>query len=174
MSKKIIIITCLICLSFSISAQTERGHWLLNPQFTAFDLSGTNNDLDKDNRFKLGMGFKGGNFLCDRLALLVGVGFKVDRQNDYKDNSINLNTGLRYYLFSKLYLSAELGYDKVWLREYSSNITRKRDYFYFGADLGYSIFVSQNVAIEPDVYWKYSFTDQRNEYGFKIGIGVFL
>ena len=81
MSKKIIIITCLICLSFSISAQTERGHWLLNPQFTAFDLSGTNNDLDKDNRFKLGMGFKGGNFLCDRLALLVGVGFKVDRQN---------------------------------------------------------------------------------------------
>lgn len=99
MSKKIIIITCLICLSFSISAQTERGHWLLNPQFTAFDLSGTNNDLDKDNRFKLGMGFKGGNFLCDRLALLVGVGFKVDRQNDYKDNSINLNTGLRYYLF---------------------------------------------------------------------------
>ena len=110
MSKKIIIITCLICLSFSISAQTERGHWLLNPQFTAFDLSGTNNDLDKDNRFKLGMGFKGGNFLCDRLALLVGVGFKVDRQNDYKDNSINLNTGLRYYLFSKLYLSAELGY----------------------------------------------------------------
>ena len=83
------------------------------------------------------MGFKGGNFLCDRLALLVGVGFKVDRQNDYKDNSINLNTGLRYYLFSKLYLSAELGYDKVWLREYS-------------------------------------FTDQRNEYGFKIGIGVFF
>lgn len=143
MPKKLIIILCLTCFWFSVSAQIEQGHWLLNPQFTAFDLSGTNNDLDKDNRFKLGMGFKGGNFLYDRLALLVGVGFKVDRQSDYKNNSLTLNTGLRYYLISKLYLSAEIGYDKVWLREYSSDITRKRDYFYFGADLGYSIFVSK-------------------------------
>ena len=174
MKKKIIIILGLVCLSFSISAQTEQGYSFLNPQFTAFDLSGTNNDLNEDNRFKLGMGFKGGNFLYDRFALLVGIGFNIDRQNDYRDNSINLNTGLRYYLFSKLYLSAELGYDKVWLREYSSDITRKRDYFYFGADLGYSIFVSQNVAIEPDVYWKYSFTDRLNEYGFKIGFSVFF
>lgn len=109
MSKKIIIITCLICLSFSISAQTERGHWLLNPQFTAFDLSGTNNDLDKDNRFKLGMGFKGGNFLCDRLALLVGVGFKVDRQNDYKDNSINIKHGIAILSFFEIIFVGRIG-----------------------------------------------------------------
>lgn len=174
MLRKLSIIIGLFYFFLSASAQTEQGYWLLNPQFTAFDLSGTNNDLDKNNRFKLGMGFKGGNFMYDRLALLVGIGFNIDRQNDYKNNSINLNTGLRYYLFSKLYLSAELGYDKVWFREYSSDITRKRDYFYFGADLGYSIFVSQNVAIEPDIYWKYSFTDRRNEYGFKVGFGIFF
>ena len=41
--------------------------------------------------------------------LLVGVGFKVDRQNDYKDNSINLNTGLRYYLFFEIIFVGRIG-----------------------------------------------------------------
>lgn len=164
----------LFTLILGMQAQTEAGRWMFNPQLTAFDLSGTENSLGTGDRFKLGVNFKGGSFIAENLAFLVGVGFQIDKQDNYKDNRLDLNTGLRYYLFSHLIIGAELGYQKGWIREYGGGKSRRPDYLTFGAELGYAIFLTQSVALEPGVYWRYSFTDKYNQYGVKVGFGIYF
>lgn len=175
MVKKIFLSICILLSAVARSqAQTEAGCWTFNPQLSAFSLTGSENSLGDDDRFKLGVNFKGGNFIAENLAFLVGVGFQIDKQDHYKDHRLNLSTGLRYYLFSHVIIGAELGYQKAWIREYGGEKTRKPDYFTFGAELGYAIFLTQNVSLEPGVYWNHSFTDKLNEYGLKLGFGIYF
>lgn len=172
--KYLFFLICLFCFIATTYSQTEKGYWVFNPQFTAFDLSGTENSLGKNDRFRLGVGVKTGNFIADNLAFIVGAGFQIDKQDNYKSNSLDLSTGLRYYLFSRLFIGAEIAYQKQWMRDYNSDRTRKPDYFLFNADIGYAIFLTHNISLEPGVYWKYSFADEYNQYGIKLGFGLYF
>ncbi len=174
LKKSLFSLICFFCLIVTTNAQTEKGYWFFNPQFSAFDLSGTENSLGKDDRLRLGIGVKTGNFIADNLAFIVGAGFQIDKQDKYKSNSFDLSTGLRYYLFSRLFLGAEVAYQKQWIRDYDNEKTRKPDYFLFNADIGYAIFLTHNISLEPGVYWKYSFADKYNQYGVKIGFGLYF
>ncbi len=174
LKKTVLLFICLLSFITTMNAQTEKGYWFFNPQFTAFDLSGTENSLGKNDRFKLGIGVKAGTFIADNLAFLAGAGFQIDKQDLYKSNSLDLSTGFRYYLFSRLFLGAEIAYQKQWMRNYESENTRKRDYFLFNAELGYAIFLTHNISLEPGVYWRYSFADEYNQYGVKIGFGLYF
>lgn len=40
--------------------------------------------------------------------------------------------------------------------------------------MGYAIFVSHNISLDPAVYWKHSFTDKFNQYGIKMGLSVYF
>lgn len=161
-------------LFFSVQGQTQKKCWVINPQISAFDLSTTKNSFDKDDKFSLALDFDGGTFIADNLALLVGAGFQVEKQGDYEDSRLNLGVGLRYYLFSRLFLGADLAYQKLWLRGYEGTDRRRPDYFMAGAELGYAIFVAYNVALEPAIYWKYSFADEYRQYGLKLGVAVYF
>ena len=157
-----------------IMAQTEKGKWMINPEITTFGVGGTDNDKSKSNRFNFGLGFKGGSFIYDDLLVNVGIGFDINKQEKWKDNSLQLSGGLKYYILSHLFLGAEIGYEREWLREYEGDKTLKNNYFFFGADLGYAIFITPNISIEPAIYWKHSFADRLNQYGFKVGFGLYF
>lgn len=169
----LLLLVVLFCQSAAFS-QTEQGKWFINPQLTALDISGIENSFNDHDRFKFGFGLKGGNFITKNLATIVGFGFQVDKQSEEKNNNLYLSAGVRYYLFSKLILGGDLGYEKVWKKDLADATTRKRDYFLMNLEVGYAIFLSENVALEPSVYWKYSFADRYNQYGLKLGIGVYF
>ena len=88
-----------------IMAQTEKGKWMINPEITTFGVGGTDNDKSKSNRFNFGLGFKGGSFIYDDLLVNVGIGFDINKQEKWKDNSLQLSGGLKYYILSHLFLA---------------------------------------------------------------------
>ena len=154
--------------------QTERGRWKFDPQITAFNVGGSDNGHGKNNKFKMGLAFNGGSFVYDNLLLNIGIGFQVDKQDSYKNNNLQFSAGMKYYILSRLFLGGEFGYERKWYRDYDASYTRKNNYVFFAADLGYAIFITRNFSIEPALYWKHSFADRLNEYGFKIGFGLYF
>ena len=80
---------------------------------------------------------------------------------------------IRYYTLTTLFLGVNAGYTHAWYKPKGSD-SQCRDYLYVGAELGYAIFVSQNISLDPAVYWKHSFTDKFNQYGIKMGFSVYF
>ena len=175
MVKKYLVFLLLLWIGIEgISAQTEKGVWMLNPQFTAFDLSGTENSSNQSDLFRLGVGFKGGNFLANDLLLQTGIGFQIERQGGYKNNALDISVGLRYYILSRLFMGAELGYEQQWIRNNGVSHYRHPSYLIFGLEAGYAFFINRTFAFEPGIYWEYSFIDRFMQYGLKLGFGVYF
>ena len=109
----------------------------------------------------------------DNMAILVGIGGDFAWNKEYKDNSIDIVGSIRYYTLTTLFLGVNAGYTHAWYKPKGSD-SKCRDYLYIGAELGYAIFVSQNISLDPAVYWKHSFTDKFNQYGIKMGFSVYF
>ena len=166
----------LFSFASGLMAQTEKGYWMINPQLTAFSTGSTDTDSKQPNRFNFGVGFKGDTFIYDDLLVSFGTGYNLDMQKkQWKENSLQLNGSVKYYFFSHLFLGAEIGYEHNWTR-YSGTgqKTQKSDYYYVGADLGYAVFITRNISIDPALYWKYSFIDRLNQYGFRLGFSLYF
>ena len=175
--KRIAHIIVLLLLPVStLMAQTEKGYWMINPHLSTFGISGTDTDHKKPNRFNFGLGFKGGTFIYDDLLVSFGAGYNLDMQKkQWKENSLQLNGAVKYYFFSHLFLGAEIGYEHNWTNYIgSTQKTQKSNYYYVGADLGYAIFITRNISVDPALYWKYSFIDRLNQYGFRLGFSLYF
>ena len=68
---------------------------------------------------------------------------------------------------------SEYGYTHAWYKPKDES-SACDDYLYVGAELGYAIFVSHNISLDPALYWKHSFTDQLDQYGLKVGLSVYF
>lgn len=174
MCKKWFLSVMILLLPVCVMAQTNKGDWVINPEITGFGLSSTENSDNSKRRFNLGIDLNGGKFIADNLAFMIGAGFEIDKQSNLKNNRLDLSAGLRYYVFSRLFVGAGLSYEKKWERSLDGQTKRSPNYFMFGADLGYAIFLTRNISLDPGVYWKYSFADKYNKYGIKIGFSIYL
>lgn len=141
-------------------AQFEKGKWVVNPSVTGLNLS-YNTGTDKAS---FGLEAKGGAFLMDNVALLVGAGaqWKGGGSDLYA-----LSVGGRYYI-SKVgvYVGADLNLN----RENWNGGDKTR--LGFGAEAGYAFFLSRTVTIEPAVYWDVN--KDRSEFGLKVGFGLYF
>ena len=81
--------------------------------------------------------------------------------------------GIRYYTLTTLFIGVNTGYTHAWYKPKDES-SACDDYLYVGAELGYAIFVSHNISLDPALYWKHSFTDQLDQYGLKVGLSVYF
>ena len=174
MTKKVLLTFLVIWLfSNTGSAQILKNTWIINPQLSGFNLGSTHTEDTGKETFDLGLKVEAGNFIANNLAILVGIGGDFAWNKEYKDNSSDIVGSIRYYTRTTLFLGVNAGYTHAWYKPKGSD-SQCRDYLYIGAELGYAIFVSQNISLDPAVYWKHSFTDKFNQYGIKMGFSVYF
>lgn len=157
--KKLMLLLCLLTATVAAQAQFERGKWIINPALTGLNLS-YNTDTDKA---RFGLGAKGGAFLADNVALLVGLGAEWKSGEDLYKASV----GGRYY-FDRigLYLGAEVN-----LKRYDwGSVDKTR--CGFAAEAGYAFFLSRSVTLEPALYWDVD--KDRSELGLRLGFGFYF
>ncbi len=174
MVKKILFTLAILCaLTNDVSAQILKNRWVFNPQVTAFNLGSTRTRDTGNDTFDLGLKVEAGNFIADNLAVLVGLGGDLAWNKEYKNNRVDVLGGLRYYTLTTMFIGVNMGYTHEWTKNQGES-TKKRDYLYVGAELGYAIFLTQNISLDPALYWKHSFTDQYDQYGLKMGFSVYF
>lgn len=157
--KKLMLLLCLMLATVGAQAQFEKGKWTFNTSVTGLNF--LYNTDEKDASF--GLGAKGGAFLADNVALLVGLGAQWQPGPDFYTASV----GARYY-FDRIgvYLGAEAN-----LKSYSGehiDYTRVG----FGAEVGYAFFLSRSVTLEPAVYCDVN--KDRALVGLKLGFGIYF
>ncbi len=171
--KTLFILLSIWLLSNTGSAQILKNTWIVNPQFSSFNLGSTHTQETGNETFDLGVKVEAGNFIANNLAVLVGVGGDFAWNKEYKDNSIDILGSIRYYTLTTLFIGVNAGYTHAWNKP-KGGVSSCRDYLYLGAELGYAIFVSHNISLDPALYWKHSFTDKFDQYGLKIGLSVYF
>ncbi|WP_426790197.1 hypothetical protein [Sphingobacterium sp. WOUb80] len=120
------------------------------------------------------VGGEAGYFVQDRLAIKAGLGFSGQKYTfDIDGQNIELNAthsfiykgGLKYYIINQLPVQVDLG----GINSGGENA------FIFGGQLGYALFVKENIAIEPAVRYDHGLNDNAdgiNAFSARIGFSL--
>lgn len=103
-----------------------------------------------------------GYFVADNLA--IGTWFGINSFGS--SSSWSVSPFVRYYL-KNFYGQASFGFNKS--GTYNS--------IAIGGDVGYAIFLNDNVALEPAIYFSQGFYEGSNSgysYGMKLGFQIYL
>lgn len=109
MKKFFTLAICFFCGILLSQAQISRGTTYINPQISGFNISGTDNNKSKKDKFNFALDIKGGNFISDNLAVIVGLGMDLESQEKYRNSKIDVSAGFRYYTLTTLFIGAETG-----------------------------------------------------------------
>ena len=167
-------LTCIMVVGFVfvINAQdtgpTSQGKWLIeaNTGFgdqaahgasTGFGLS------TSDGSTLWSIGFEGGYFIIDDLALKAGLGY-----TDFDgSNLFSYKLGAKYYIISKI--PVQLDITGASISDFDENP------LWLGLQAGYAIFLNDFVSVEPGIRYNLSLNEQYSEDGifeFKIGFAL--
>jgi hypothetical protein len=159
--KKILLLACVSLIAFStVRAQESLSAGKLMFQTNVTDLNATFVD-----NFSIELSVRGGYFVADRLPILVGIGV------GYADPTTIFGAalGLGYYLYDGLYLNA-LG-NMV----YASANGNSDTIFGVTGELGYAIFLSDRIAIDPKLILGVPFKEgHKVTLGLGIGFTIFF
>ena len=104
MKKFFTLAICFFCGILLSQAQISRGTTYINPQISGFNISGTDNNKSKKDKFNFALDIKGGNFISDNLAVIVGLGMDLESQEKYRNSKIDVSAGFRYYTLTTLFI----------------------------------------------------------------------
>jgi len=152
--KKILLLACVSVIAFSsVRAQESLSAGNLMFQTNVTDLS-----VSFIDDFSIGLSVRGGYFVADKLPVLAGIGV------GYADpvTAFSLQLGLGYYLYEGLYLNALGSLQYVDVDGYGDSTQ-----FGLIGELGYAIFLSDRIAIDPKLILNVPFKD-----GLKTSLGL--
>lgn len=167
-------IAAMVAVSANAQNVFKKGDWLAGVQGTGLGFESHFNDGSGGSR-QYDAGVFGGWFLLDKLAFDVMAGFShthigtTGTPGSIKTSTFDFGGGVRYYPVGNLF--ARLGYHgKTGTNRWAQ---------YLGVKVGYDVFLSENVFIEPAVYWEKNMeknwvidTGRENVLGLSIGIGM--
>jgi hypothetical protein len=174
--KKFLLITLAALLGIATAnAQIAKGTTILFATGSSLDLGYTSiSDIDGYNidlkTTNFGLTGNGAHFIIDNLAIVGGLGFNYSHYKWHGDsgnnNSIAFLAGLKYYFVKTAYGSASYRGSKSKESDFASAVH---------LEVGYDIFISDKVFLEPAVYYKKGFSDIiSSSFGVSFGIGVVL
>ncbi|WP_350287046.1 hypothetical protein [uncultured Croceitalea sp.] len=155
--KKLVVVAVFALVSFNLSAQdggqTDKGSWLLeaNTGFggpggrsanTSFRLT----TIDGDVTYNLG--FEGGYFIMDDLALKVGLGYG---DGDNQPSTFSYKIGAKYYVIGRVPFQLDLAGASI--EDFDNNP------LWLGLQGGYAFFLGDNVSIEPGLRYNLNLND---------------
>ncbi|MDR1348637.1 MAG: hypothetical protein LBJ63_09495 [Prevotellaceae bacterium] len=166
--KKILLITLVALLGIATAnAQIAKGTTVLIASASGLDLSHESNDGTKTTSF--GLTGTGAHFVIDNLAIVGGLGFSYGKVTDRPSSTaFGLALGARYYFVKTAYGSVLYRGEKAKGVDFAS---------YANLEVGYDIFISDKVFLEPAVYYDKGFSKgvkKVSTFGLSFGIGIVL
>jgi hypothetical protein len=165
----------------TISAQEtptaiSKGKWMVETNLSPLTgLSTSGFSFYSNNGARLwSVGGEAGYFFQDKLAIKAGLGFSGQKYAfNFDGQKIELNSthsfiykaGLKYYIINQLPVQVDLG----GINSGGENA------FIFGGQLGYALFVKENIAIEPAVRYDHGLNDNAdgiNAFSARIGFSL--
>jgi hypothetical protein len=147
--------------------QVSKGKWLIEVNTGFGNRVGTTalylNSSDGVTSYNIGA--EGGYFLKDKLALKLGLGYGNTGIKG-QETPIAYKIGAKYYF--KSMIPIELSYNGVGFGEADANPT------YVGAQVGYALFLSKNVSIEPGIRYNLATHKQYYDNSLQFNIGFVL
>jgi|SRR5690606_7340568 len=137
----------------------SEGSWLVeaNTNFGRAHTSHTGFSLDtSDDNTVWNVGFEGGYFIIDDLALKAGLGYG---DSDISDGRFSYKVGAKYYIESQFPVQVDLNGSS------GDNFSP----LFVGLQGGYAWFVADNVALEPGVRYDIDINDDADNFG---GLGL--
>lgn len=159
--KKFALMICLLAGSVLAHAQFEKGRYIINPSISGLQLS-----YSKAEKAKFQLDLKGGRFLVNNLAFMAGAGVTaVEKYTDFR-----INAGVRYYIPQpSLYVGTSLQLKG------SKKGEKTENGFGLLVEGGYVHFLTQNVTIEPSLYYDLDFANSSlSGAGIKVGLGLYF
>lgn len=192
--KKIVTVIAFALICSGAYAQFNQGRILVGGSI-GFDsrthkLDANNTTTTLGNRTTFTLSPQAGYFIIDNLA--AGLSLSVSSESEKEDGSNNKTSTattavqpfVRYYLPQSIFFQAQVGFGGQTQKSktQSTSTTTKYGLFSWAIGAGYAYFLTDNVAIEPLVYYaqeslKNKDTDAKLKMGglgFQIGLQVYL
>ncbi|EKF56059.1 hypothetical protein I215_03910 [Galbibacter marinus] len=137
----------------------SEGSWLVeaNTNFGRAHASHTGFSLNtSDDNTVWNIGFEGGYFIIDDLALKVGLGYG---DSDNADGRFSYKAGAKYYIESQFPVQLDLNGSS------GDNFSP----LFVGLQGGYAWFVADNISLEPGVRYDIDINDDADNFG---GLGL--
>ncbi len=150
--------------------QTGEGNWLIevNTGFGGDAAHGASTGFGlstSDGTTIWSMGFEGGYFVIDDLALKAGLGY-----TDFDGFSLfSYKFGAKYYIGSQFPIQVDLTGASI--QDVSENP------LWLGLQGGYAVFLNDFVSIEPGIRYNVSLNDQFSEDGIlelRVGFAIYF
>jgi hypothetical protein len=156
-------ILTLVALSICISmnAQIGKGAFMAGGSLT-FNHHIPKGSSTGSTNFNINPNF--GYFFTDNFVAGLGVSFNTYGSNY---NVFYISPYMRYYV-KKFYLQSRFDYG------HSSNTVGSSSNSNLSFDLGYALFLNNNVALEPAFYYLHNFNSQGDNLGFKMGLQIYF
>lgn len=164
MKNTIFLIVLLLSFSFNSFSQIEKNTWMIGGS-ASFDNQHTKSTNNTSTSLKINPQF--GFFFADNFA--VGALFGVNNSKNFRSWSVS--PFVRYYL-KYLYAEVAYGFQQHKFVNYSTN-----NQSVLNGSIGYAIFLNDNVALEPSLYYSQGFADGKtygSSYGLQIGLQIYL
>lgn len=160
MKKTLSLIMLFFAMATAANAQFGKGQGYVGASVSGLGIS--YNDSEK---FKIDLNAQAGMFFWDDVLLYGQVGWKHIGEGDF--NNFKLGAGGRYYIEQNgifLGLSANYVYQSPSMNDFRPQV-----------EVGYCFFISDQIAVEPALYYDQSFNDHSkfSTAGLKIGIGLY-
>lgn len=154
--KRILLFTLLIS-SFQLTAQIKKNTIMAGGSLT-FSNHTPKGGGSSSTIFNINPNF--GYFVADNFAVGTGLSFNAYGSGN---NIVYVSPYLRYFV-KKFYLQTKFDYG----RYYSQNNSN------LSFDLGYALFLNDNVALEPAFYFSQNLNGQGSNLGFKMGFQIYF
>ena len=153
--KRILLFTLLF---IGLNAQAQLDTMMAGGSLTFNRYTPKNSNGTSSTWFSLNPDF--GYFVADNFA--VGAGFSFNGYGS-GNNIVYFSPYLRYYV-KKFYLQSKFEYGRL-------NSSSNSNLIF---DLGYALFLNDNVALEPAFYFAQNLKGQGNNLGFKMGFQIYF
>ncbi|HLV63266.1 hypothetical protein [Galbibacter sp.] len=137
----------------------SEGSWLVeaNTNFGRGHTAHTGFSLNtSDNNTIWNIGFEGGYFIMDDLALKVGLGYG---DSDNADGRFSYKAGAKYYIESQFPVQID----------FNGSSGDNFSPLFVGLQGGYAWFVADNISLEPGVRYDIDINDDADNFG---GLGL--
>lgn len=141
-----------------------------NISFNSFSV-GDKDGGDTQSLTRFGLQGTGGYGLMNNLALVGGLGFQYGKYSDSALTAFTLNAGARYYIVSNFYAS---GMFVLGLTSVNNNTGKggsvggKGHTFGFDIGVGYSIFLTPKIALEPNISYSIGLSNKMEDAEYKL------
>lgn len=159
LSKSLLAMIAFLCIIEAVSAQTVgKGAWMIGGSAgfnirKVKDVDGTTSKITVDPNL--------GYFIADDLAIGLELDFRSTSSGGNSTSTFGLGPFVRYYFTDPIFVQANVALD---LSDGGGDPV-------FGAEIGYSWFLNNGLAIEPALYFNTG--NSISNFGLNIGIQGF-